>query len=302
MRNKRKSFLIMAMIFTFIILVTVGCSSKDSTEIEPVNPEVKGFLWEIEKENSTVYLFGSIHVGKEDMYPLSKPVEDAFENSNNLVVECDITNTLNALMAESKMRYEENDNVYNHLTEEGKEKFDSLLNESNLSADYIKNYKLWVSKQLFLNTELRKLGYFSDYGVDKYFLDKAVDNKKILELESLDFQIDLLNSLYDSESEKSSLTDVDMKESANEVDKMFKAYTDGDTTTMIELAMNPLKETPTIYKKMFVDRNVEMAEKIEGYLNTKDTYFVVVGSAHYLGDDSIIKLLEKKGYTVKRMN
>ncbi|WP_426253101.1 TraB/GumN family protein [Paenibacillus pabuli] len=42
--------------------------------------------------------------------------------------------------------------------------------------------------------------------------------------------------------------------------------------------------------------------KPDGYLtNGKgEEYFIVVGAAHYLGDQGIVKLLEDKGYAVER--
>jgi len=52
--------------------------------------------------------------------------------------------------------------------------------------------------------------------------------------------------------------------------------------------------------KMLHDRNVLMTEKVISYLETDKTYFVVVGLAHYLGEDSVINMLKKQGYEVKR--
>jgi len=55
-----------------------------------------------------------------------------------------------------------------------------------------------------------------------------------------------------------------------------------------------------IEEAILIDRNFGMAEKIDGYLQTDQTYFVVVGLAHYLGEDSVIQYLMDKGYTVER--
>ena len=49
------------------------------------------------------------------------------------------------------------------------------------------------------------------------------------------------------------------------------------------------------------ERNVGMADKIAGYLQTKGTYFVLVGAAHYVGDNSIIELLERQGIRGQRI-
>jgi uncharacterized protein YbaP (TraB family) len=54
------------------------------------------------------------------------------------------------------------------------------------------------------------------------------------------------------------------------------------------------------YKKMILDRNINMTLKIEEYLNAGDTYFVIAGLAHFIGEDGIVKMLQDKGYTVTR--
>jgi len=51
---------------------------------------------------------------------------------------------------------------------------------------------------------------------------------------------------------------------------------------------------------MFTDRNVKMAEKIEGYLASEGTYFVIVGAGHLVGEDSVVSLLQKKNHKVER--
>jgi len=56
-----------------------------------------------------------------------------------------------------------------------------------------------------------------------------------------------------------------------------------------------------IYEKLIYKRNRNMALRIEGFLGTNGTYFVVVGAAHLLGDRGIIQLLREKWYTVEQL-
>ena len=56
-----------------------------------------------------------------------------------------------------------------------------------------------------------------------------------------------------------------------------------------------------IFKRLLDDRNKGMASKIEGYLKTKETYFVVVGAGHLVGDKGIIKMLKERGYSVEQL-
>jgi len=49
------------------------------------------------------------------------------------------------------------------------------------------------------------------------------------------------------------------------------------------------------------ERNAGMAEKIEGYLSTGGDYFVLIGSGHFVGENSIIDLLRARGIEGKRI-
>jgi uncharacterized protein YbaP (TraB family) len=52
-------------------------------------------------------------------------------------------------------------------------------------------------------------------------------------------------------------------------------------------------------KKLVDDRNLTMTASLEQYLKGKESCFVVIGAAHLLGDNGIIKLLQSKGYRVE---
>lgn len=261
----------------------------------------KGLLWMVKSDSATVYMLGSVHVSKPEMFPFNKTVEDAFNNSNNLAVEVNINDKESILKSQSKLIYDQNDNIYNHLSAAGKEKLDSLAKEYGLNSDAIKTLKIWVLSSALLSMQTNALGY-SD-GVDAYFLNKAA-GKKILELEGMDFQVDLLNSFTDEEQEKSFILDVTpLKDTEVELNKLFDAYKACDEKTLTEMLVDESKKvSENYYNKMYLERNAGMADKIDGYLKTNDTYFVVAGAAHFLGDGSVIEQLKKKGYEVTRVD
>ena len=81
--------------------------------------------------------------------------------------------------------------------------------------------------------------------------------------------------------------------------KLENAYLSGDTETMLKL-INEEQEGPhTLMKKLIDDRNVTMAERVDGFLKGKEPCFVVVGAGHIIGDKGIVKLLQAKGYKVE---
>ena len=57
----------------------------------------------------------------------------------------------------------------------------------------------------------------------------------------------------------------------------------------------------SVYEKLIYERNRRMVSKIQDFLGTGDTYFIVVGAGHLVGSEGIIRLLEKRGYRVEQL-
>ncbi|MGH7820988.1 MAG: TraB/GumN family protein, partial [Candidatus Binatia bacterium] len=146
--------------------------------------------------------------------------------------------------------------------------------------------------------ELKSLGIVAENGIDLHFLGRARGEKKIVELESAESQLELLSS-FDGRQQQLFL-EYTLRDVAN-LEKnfrdMFAAWRRGDAARLEELLKEPLrqsKEIVPIYRRLLDDRNVEMAEKIERYLKTDDTYFVVVGAGHLVGEKGLLRLLSRK--------
>jgi len=74
----------------FIALIILALSGSFAYKESAYSYDQKNFLWKVQSRSATVYLLGSIHFLKEDIYPLHKAIENAYESSNNLVVEANI--------------------------------------------------------------------------------------------------------------------------------------------------------------------------------------------------------------------
>lgn len=102
---------------------------------------------------------------------------------------------------QNKFIYEGNDTVYNHLSNTGKDKLNTLCKEESLNLDDFKKEKIWSICSNLLYTAMNRSG-FQNTGVDAYFIKKATGNQKILELESFEKQISINDSIPDSEMER----------------------------------------------------------------------------------------------------
>jgi uncharacterized protein YbaP (TraB family) len=269
--------------------------------------EGKSFLWKVQSEKSTVYLMGSIHLLKKEDYPLIQEIESAFKNSNFLVVEANIQDQdkMDLQKITATAFYPPNDRIAEHVSPETYELLKKEAAKLDLPLEMINQQRPWFLSMALEAMELMKLGYDPRYGLDNYFLSKAAGQKKILELESLNEQINLLSNLSDREQELLLLLTLkDLQNAAQEVVRLVQAWKSGDMQAMEAIVAKSPREDPRlvpIYEKLINDRNRKMASKIEDYLKGNGSYFVVVGAGHLLGGKGIVETLRQKGYRVEQL-
>ena len=267
----------------------------------------KNFLWRTQTKNSTIYLLGSIHLMKQDVYPLSRTIENSFDKSDFLAVEADIADISRIDMTQvlNKAIYQGGDTLENHISSDALAVVRKETERLGLPFGLIKMQKPWLLALTMESLELMKAGYDPEYGIDKHFLTKAQGEKKILELESFDYQVNLLSGFSDTEQELFLLYALkDLDHLTGEVDKLVGAWKTGNVPAVENFVTKAVVDESRfypIYEKLIIARNRNMADRIEKYLQSGGTYFVVIGAAHLTGNKGIIQLLRNKGYPVEQM-
>ena len=266
----------------------------------------KCFLWKAQSKTSNVYLLGSIHIFKKESFPLTRKIEDTFEHSDILVVEANIADKekidLQKLMEIAF--YPENDTLEKHVSKETYELVKKNLEGLDISPELINKQKPWSLAATLSSIALLKLGYDPNFGIDMYFLSKT-KGKKIIELESLDDQLNLFSNLSDQDQELFLLYTVkDLDILGKEVDRLINAWSSGDTKgleSIMTKSVNEDRRLSPIYEKLIYGRNRNMVSKIEDLLKAKETYFVIVGAGHLVGDKGIIEILKGNGYSLEQL-
>lgn len=272
-----------------------------------VTAEHKTFLWKIQSDATTAYILGSIHFMKQDSYPLDKRIEDAFEESAVLAVEADVNDItkINLQKLLETAFYPENESLEDHVSDQTYKLVKKAAEDSGIPLLLLDRQKPWFIALTLTSMELLKQGLDPSYGIDLHFLTKASGKKKIAELESLDSQIDLLSGFTDTEQEAFLLHTVDeLKTSRKNVDTLIQAWETGDLQLMESLTTESLLSNSgmsSLYEKLISKRNRKMVSKIQDFLGTGDTYFIVVGAGHLVGAEGIIRLLEKNGYRLEQI-
>jgi uncharacterized protein YbaP (TraB family) len=266
------------------------------------NNAKKSFLWKIEHDQAIVYLFGSIHLANKHFYPLNQTIENAFASASKLVVEVDIEASEPQLMQKEILRrgtYHNGDTIRSHVNQETFAQLAKFCTELNIPINSVIKLKPGILAMTLSAAYFSRLGYSAKYGLDNHFINEARNHKPILELETIEEQLNLLlhetnNELFLAQTLSS------LNKSENELYDLINAWKNGEAETMNRLIMlEPLKESPEllpVYQKLFFDRNKKMSNKIIRFLNTNEIYFVVVGAGHLIGEQGIIKILRRNKF------
>jgi uncharacterized protein YbaP (TraB family) len=269
----------------------------------------KTFLWKVSSDSNYVYLLGSVHVATKALYPLPKSIEDAFAKSTNLVLEVDESKADPAAMQKTLMEkgiYPAGDSIMKHLSKDGQKTLNDYLEKNGADLGAMAQMKPWLLAVQITAEQLVKLGLDPSQGVDKHFLAEAQKaDKKVLELESVEFQLGALSGFSDDLQEKFLISSIlETGTIKTEFEKLLDCWKKGDAETMDKLLFKQLVEHPDlkpVFEKLFYERNIGMTDKIEGYLKTKEPHFVVMGSGHLVGDRGILKLLADKKYKIEQI-
>lgn len=288
------------------LLVLSGCIKKENKKENTSTP----IIFEVTKEgyDNKLYLFGSIHVADDSMYPLSDNIIDAYERSDYLAVEFDLVDYMQDLSSQINdiipFMYEGNNNIKNDISDELYDETKEILEHAGLYSSLYDRYKpiLWMS--LVESAVTYDTNLDEQEGIDMYFINKAKeDNKNIIELESANYQYSILSS-FDIDMQIYLLEESvkNYSDSINDMKKLYEIYKRGEKEEIENYLFNEtdMNEYEEMYNDVLINiRNQNMAKLLEENYTQGKNIFCTVGLAHIVGEDGIVSLLQKNGYKVE---
>jgi len=256
--------------------------------------EIKPALWKVEHQGTTSYLLGSIHIGKGDWYPLPDYIMDAFNNTEVLVVELDGAQSTAAMT--KQMMLPAGQTLQSKLSPKTYQKFDAYMKKMGMPVSTLAQLKPWAAATVIAVLPYLRAGFDPQFGIDVQFISRAKNKKMaVIELETVQFQIDLLSTLFSSEDMLVDLLEQPLEESEKLID-FWKAGKIAELEALIE------KQMPADQREvMLTARNTRWVKQLTTMFNSKKAHFVVVGAAHLTGNDGVPALLSKAGVKVTRL-
>jgi uncharacterized protein YbaP (TraB family) len=263
-------------------------------------------LWKVVSGNGTLYLQGSVHVLRDEHYPLAPAIEEAYTASDALVLEVDMKEMASAetqqkLLAKAVLKG--SDTLRQTLSEETYRQLSEAFTGAGMPVESMAKFKPWFACMTLTMIKIQRMGFNPQLGLDTYFFNKAsAEGKPVIGLESIDFQINLFDSLAEADPNAfvhRTLADLALIE--EEVATLEKAWETGDIDALGELMSRSFRDYPEFYKTFVLDRNKRWLEKLIMLMKSPHTHMVVVGAGHLDGEGGLLELLKKEGCTLEQL-
>jgi len=264
--------------------------------------EYKSLFWEISGNglSEPSYLYGTMHSQDNRVFQFKEGVLDAFNSSKTYAMELNI-DSVNQLELMSKLIMDSTYSLKTLLTEEEYKLVEKFFRDSlNQPLFMFEKMQPMFTTQM---VSMRDLQTQQTDALDIYFFKEAKKQKKqTIGLEKTVEQIDAFGSIpYELQAD--GLVDAVKnygKEEEMSMDSLMEYYVKGDLDKLLEMTSESDQdpEMTKIFNEVFlVNRNHNMANRAEPFIKNGST-FIAVGAAHLPGEEGVIELLRKKGYTV----
>jgi uncharacterized protein len=270
----------------------------------------RGTLYRVRHANSTVYLFGTIHVGLPSFFPLEPVVTRALAQSRTLVVELDVRNALPFQAALKKHGlYVEGDSIARHLSPQDMTHLRQVLQRFDIPFEQAARMKPWLLANLLVGLNLERHGYQRSQGLETFLLAFADKQKmRVQELESADYQMALFDSMSEEKQAQyllENLVELDDGQADSKNAALIDAWAHANGPAIENVLRAALTEKTAsaefTQRVLLQQRNPLMTDKIAALLNGGGTAFVAVGLLHLVGEHGVPNLLAQKGYVVEKL-
>jgi hypothetical protein len=257
-------------------------------------------LWELHGKHNTVYVLGSIHVLRPSDYPLAPAVLNAYKDANAIFMEVNLAELDPQRMQTELLasaRLPEGKTLPGIMGDARYRRAQVLAQEVGIDIGIFDAFAPWFAAEAISQLQLQQLGFQPKSGVEMFFLERArADGKSVAGLETVHDQIALFDALSMDEQADYLVSSLEeAHDLPHEVAAMVHAWASGDTQWFADQLKSEIGRDPVLYDSVLVARNRKWVPKIEALLNDDKNYLVIVGTAHLVGQGSVIALLKKDG-------
>ena len=261
-------------------------------------------LWVVKDADTTIYLFGTIHVLQPGIKWFDGGVKKAFDSSDQVVLEI-LTPDQAKMMAIVKDKGFAHDGkaLTDRLPVEKRAAFGKALTSLGLPATAFDTMEPWFAATNLELIPLQKLGFDLSNGPEGIITKASNDaGKKLTALETAEQQLGFFDGLsMPAQVAFLSSTVDEMPTLEHSVTEMVDDWAKGDPDALGKLLNDDITSSPEIEKVLLVDRNKRWADWIDARLKQPGVVFIAVGAGHLAGENSVIEQLKAHHLKAERV-
>ncbi|MBH1998962.1 MAG: TraB/GumN family protein [Sphingomonadaceae bacterium] len=262
-------------------------------------------LWQVKDDDTTIYLFGTVHVMKPGVNWFGGTVKRAFDGSDELLLEIiapDDPNVMGAVMA-TKATATDGGTLSGRLTPVAREKYQAAMTANAMPWRAFETFNPWMAGMALSVAPLAKLGYQADLGAEKTLRAAAVAaGKQVDALETVEQQIDFFATLPMHQQVQFLNATVDgLPDMEKEFADLLRYWEAGKPDALAKSMNESLEATPELAQVLLIGRNAQWAKWIKARLAQPGTVFIAVGAGHLAGKGSVQDQLKTLGIRSARV-
>jgi hypothetical protein len=274
----------------------------------PAQPQAHPALWKLADADTTIYLFGTIHILPAGTNWMDPAIKRAVDGAQSLTIETvldqDPSKVATILMTTGTAKGLPP--LVERVPAAKRAQLAALVKSSGFPPQMLDGMKSWAAAIMLTGAALSQIGVdaAASPGVEPQLtaLFRAA-GKPVDGLETPEQQLGFFNQLPESAQRAFLVATLDNPEKARaEFREMIAAWGRGDPEAIQRAFDKDPEFTPALRDLLIRQRDRNWADALAKRLDQPGTVFVAVGAGHLVGPDSVQKMLAAKGLKVERVN
>jgi len=263
-------------------------------------------IWLAKDFDSELYLYGTVHLLPDDLDWQKEDMRAAFKEAGTVFFELDSGTDAQAeatVLATSLGMRKDGLRLSDGLDSYQLKLLDAAAHNGELSLAALDSMKPWLASEFLTVAAASNAGLSPELSADEALKSRAKrEQKNILYLETVEEQIRASADQPES-LQRALLTETleGFNTLGDDLTNIANSWAVGGTDYLTREMVEPMKSnSPIFYEALITERNKKWAKQLTRFLEGSGTGFAAVGTAHLLGEDSLIEMLREQGYEVSR--
>ena len=263
-------------------------------------------LWAVADADTTIYLFGTIHLLPEKYQWRTAKFDEAVNGSQELVIETivDEKDPRKIMSALASLAFSKGlPPIAERVPPEKRAALEDAIKLSGMPRPAFDQMETWAAAFMLLGNQFRALGLRNGEGVEQVLRSSfTTKGKPIGELETNIEQLSFFDKLPEK-AQRALLEGAisEPKDMSKDFNGMLSAWSKGDVNGIAKTFNQDLAATPEIKDALIKQRNENWTKWIESRMATPGSVLIAVGAGHLAGKDSVIEMLKQEGLHVTRL-